>query len=357
MTTRQDRILSAEWGEVNGRVVRCFTLTNAGGIALRLTDLGASLVGLALSDRQGRAAAVVLGFETPQEYFSGTTYFGATVGRYGNRIRRGSFRLDGREFSLARNEGANHLHGGTLGFDKRLWAAVIDPEANAVHFHLVSPDEEDGYPGRLDAQTSYHLGDDDTLRIEMTASVTRPCPVNLVHHSYWNLAGHDSGPVVGHEIQIHADLYTPVDDELLPTGEILSVSRTPFDFRTPKLIGLDIDAVANSGAGRMHGVGGGYDHNFVLRGEDGAMRTAIRVRDPSSGRGFELATNQPGMHLYTGGYLEGTRGKTLARYPRFGGFTLETQKFPDSPNVPHFPTARVEPGTDYRHVMVFQFFR
>ena len=348
-------IRTAAWGHLADDDVQKFTLVNGNDMEVEVSNLGATLTRLVLPDRDGNAKDVVLGFDTPEEYRAAGTYFGATVGRYGNRIRRGRFRMDGREFQLGCNEGANHLHGGSHAFDKRLWSAELRPAENEVRFRLCSVDGDEGYPGEMAAESAYRLGDDNTLRIEMRARVSRPCPVNMVHHTYWNLAGHDSGPVTDHEITLYADYYTPVDEELMPTGEILHASG-PFDFTSAKPIGRDIQAISNTGTGRISDVHGGYDHNFVLRDGDTALHPATLVRDPHSGRGFELLTSEPGVHFYTGGYLAGIRGKGGIEYGRFAGFTLETQKFPDSPNIRHFPSSRVDPGRDYRHVMEFRFF-
>jgi aldose 1-epimerase len=345
--------LVEHWGEHAGESVRLFTLSNNNGVTAKVSNLGATLQSLAVPDASGRAADIVLGFDTPQEYLGAGTYFGATVGRYGNRIRRGRFTQDGREYVLGCNEGANHLHGGFVGYDKRVWA-TNGGDGKSIRFGLVSPAGDEGYPGTLVVQTTYSLNDDNELTIEMTGSVSEPSPVNLVHHSYFNLAG--SGDVLGHEVEIAADFYTPADAELMPTGEIAPVGGTPFDFTRAKTIGRDIDkVVGNAGAGRLADGQGGYDHNWVLRGEGGRMREVVRARDPVSGRGFVLSTTEPGVHFYTGGYLAGVRGKGGTVYPKYAGFTLETQKFPDSPNIPHFPTSRVDPGAIYRHVMRFKF--
>ncbi|MCB1486761.1 MAG: galactose mutarotase [Bauldia sp.] len=347
-------IAKTTWGPVDGGDAERYTLKNRGGMEIEVATLGATLTKVIMPDSQGNLADIVLGFDKPEEYLSAGTYFGATVGRYGNRIRRGRFRMDGREYTLACNEGNNHLHGGDHAFDKRLWSAVAEPESNTVRFHLKSDDGDEGFPGKLTAESSYQLGDDDTLKIVMRASVSQPCPINMVHHTYWNLGGHASGPVTNHEIQFDADFYTPVDEELMPTGEILGVAGSPFDFTSPKRIGRDISDIENAGAGR---VGGGYDHNLVLRGTYDGLYRVVRAQDPASGRGFELYTTEPGVQFYSGGYLEGIHGKDGTTYKRFAGFTLETQKFPDSPNIAHFPTTRVDPGSVYEHVMEFRFFR
>jgi aldose 1-epimerase len=345
------------WGELDeGRHVKVFGLTNAAGTEVWVSELGATLTNLLFADRSGRRDDIVLGFASPREQVGGQTYFGATVGRYGNRIRRGRFSLDGEEYQLARNEGENHLHGGGSGFDKKIWLAMDAPE-DTLRFGLVSRDGDEGFPGDLIADVAFRLGEDDTLHITMTASVSKPCPVNMVHHSYWNLAGHASGTVLNQQLQILADFYTPADEKLLLTGEIKAVVGTPYDFTEPKLIGRDTDRVVNDGAGRTSGARSGFDHNWVLRGERGRLRPVVRALDPVSGRGFELSTTEPGVHFYHGGYLDGVRGKDSVIYPAHAGFTLETQLFPDSPNIPHFPSARLDPGQIYSHQMAFQFSR
>jgi aldose 1-epimerase len=342
-----------QWGELNGEPIRLFTLANNNGIVARISNLGATLQSLVVPDSRGQPADVVLGYDRPEDYLSGGAYFGATVGRYGNRIRAGRFTLDDVEYQLACNEGKNHLHGGVNGYDKRLWAAA-GPDGNTVRFGLVSPDGDEGYPGTLVAEVSYSLDDDNTFTIAMLATVSRPSPVNLVHHSYFNLAG--EGTVLGHEIEIAADFYTPVDADLIPTGEIVAVVGTPFDFNSAKPVGQGIDRIDNYGAGKSAGERFGFDHNWVLRGQSGHLRPAVTLREPTSGRGFELSTTEPGTQFYAGGYLDGVAGKQGAVYPKYGGLALETQKFPASPNIPHLPTSRVDPGVLYRHVCQYRFF-
>lgn len=356
MPTHGRTIEARHWGAATGGEAFTFTLTNGNGFEAHVSNLGATLTKFIMPDARGNRRDIVLGFDTPEQYLAAGTYFGATVGRYGNRIRRGRFRLHGGAYTLACNEGANHLHGGTRAFDKRLWSATPRRGDNAVHFALHSPDGDEGFPGEMMAESVYRLGDDNTFRIELRATVTRHCPVNMVHHTYWNLGGHDSGAVTAHEMQIHADYYTPVDDELMPTGEILKASG-PYDFSAAKPIGRDIEAISNGGAGRISDIGGGYDHNFVIRDSDEPLHPVVSVRDPVSGRAFDLLSSEPGVHFYTGGYLAGVRGKEDFAYDRFAGFTLETQKFPDSPNIPHFPSATILPGQTYLHVMEFRFFQ
>lgn len=345
------------WANLDGQEISLFALTNSRGASLVLTDFGAAAVQMNMPSPAGEIADVILGFDGVAEYKETPTYFGATVGRFGNRIRRGRFVLDGVGCQVSTNEGANHLHGGLKGFDKRIWSADFGLAGNSVSFGLVSPHGDEGFPGTLALTSTYTLTDDNCVRIEMRATTDRPTVCNIVHHSYFNLAGQGSGTVLDQELQILADFYTPVDDELVITGEVLKVAGTPFDFREPRVIGGRIGEIANAGAGRLAGGVGGYDHNWCLRGEPGRLRPVLRARDVASGRGFELHTTEPGVHFYTGGYLgEGVVGKGGRPYCKFAGFTLETQKFPDAPNLSHVPQARLDPGETYDHVMEFRFF-
>lgn len=315
-----------------------------------LTDLGARLLQLHVPDRDGIRADVVLGRPNLPATFSDPHYMGSTAGRYAGRIRDGVFTLDGRTHRLARNEGTNHLHGGLRGFDKHVWSTALHGD-NAVTFTRVSPDGEEGFPGTLIAGVTYRL-DGPTLTIAMTATTDAPTAVRLVHHSYWNLAGHDSGSVLDHVLRLDSGHYVAVDDALLPTGEVLAVDATPFDFRAPKTIGQDNARVHNTGAGRVSG-SGGYDHVWVL---DGAgMRVVGTLTDPPSGRRLQLATDQPGLALYAGGYLGGADAKGGGTYERFAGLTLETTGFPDDINVPHFPSPVLRAGETYAHQLRLTF--
>jgi len=273
---------------------------------------------------------------------------GATCGRYASRIRDSAFWLDGRRWQLSANEGPHHAHGGRAGFDRKLWRARAEPAANAVVFEHVAPDGDEGYPGELAASVAYRLTDDDVLAIDFEARASAPTVVNLVHHSYWNLGGHGAGDVLGHELAIDSDFYLPIDAALVPTGEVAKVDGTPFDFRTAKRIGRDIAAVPTAA--------GGFDHNWCLRGPADALRRALTLADPGSGRGFELWTTAPGVQVYTGGHFrDPVIGKQGARYAQYAGVALETQRFPDAPNLPHFPACRLDPGDVYRQRMEFRF--
>jgi len=335
-------------GEVEGRAVRAFTISNRKGLTARIMELGATLLELHVPDRQGQLADIALGEQDMAAYLVSHNYFGATCGRYGNRIGRGYLVLDGNGYQLSCNEGRNHLHGGVQGFDKHLWTGQAAADGRSVAFSYRSADGEEGFPGNLDATVVYSLDEEDRLILEMTAESDRPTVCNLAHHSYWNLGGHAAGEVLAHELTLDADFYTPVDAELIPTGEIRKVAETAMDFRQAKPLGRDIAAVQGTV---------GYDHSFVLRGAAGALKRAARLYHPASGRGFDLHTTEPAVQLYTAGHFDGrTKGKGGQAYPRFGGVALETQHFPDAPNHGHFLPTRLDPGQRYRHRMEFRFF-
>ena len=334
----------------DGREVHIFTLTNAHGIRARIMNYGATVVSLEVPDRDGKTADIVLGHDSLEGYLEASPYFGCIVGRYGNRIAKGSFNLDGKEYTLAVNNGENHLHGGLKGFDKRLWTTETlthEGEVGAVGVKLtyVSENGEEGYPGNLTATVSYTLTDDNVLKINYAAETDRATPVNLTHHGYFNLSGQGTGDILGLELMLNADHFTPVDEGLIPTGESRPVTDTPWDFTAAKPIGRDIDQVA-----------GGYDHNFVLRGETGTKKPAARLYDPVSGRIMEIHTTEPGIQFYTGNFLDGTiTGKDLRVYQKHYGLCLETQHYPDSPNQPGFPTTILRPGETYKTQTVFIF--
>ncbi len=336
--------MTEDYGTLDGQPVQAVTL-ESGPLRARLITYGARLTELWTPDRHGTQADIVLGHDTLDQYRATTTYFGATAGRYANRIRQGRFRLHGEDHQLDRNEGANHLHGGREGIDRHVWT-LADHSSTWATMTLASPDGDMGYPGRLDMSVTYELTDDQ-LRITMAATTDRPTIANLVHHSYFNLGGHASGDVLGHELRLDAPFFTPVDGELLTTGEVRSVQGTPFDFTAPKPIGRDIAQVLN---------GAGYDHNWCLAGAGDDLRLAAEIHEPTTGRRMTLHTNEPGVQVYAGGYLSPeVIGKGGTPYDRFAGFTLETQRFPGSPNHAHFPSATLLPGDTYRHEMVFGF--
>jgi len=334
----------------DGAAVDIYTLTNkASGIEARVMTYGATLVSLRLPDRKGEFADVNLGFDNLEGYLGTHPYFGVIVGRYANRIAKGRFSLDGVEYTLARNNNGNSLHGGLKGFDKVVWKAEPVQSADRVGVKLtyLSKDMEEGYPGNLSVTVVYTLTNADELSIGYEAETDKKTPVNLTNHAYWNLKGEGNGDVLGHVLRLEADSYTAVDSaaNLIPTGEISSVAGTPFDFTAPYAIGE-----------RIAQVEGGYDHNFVLRG-GGALALAARVEEPESGRAMEIYTDQPAIQLYTGNFLDGTVvGKGGKAYQKHYAFCLETQHFPDSPNHPNFPSTILEPGQKYRTVTVHKFF-
>jgi aldose 1-epimerase len=343
------------WGRLpDGTAPTLYTLRNAHGLRADISNYGAIVTRLLVPDRQGAMADVVLGYDSLADYLKGSPYFGAIVGRYGNRIAKATFTLDGVRYTLAANNGPNALHGGLKGFDKVVWQAepYADSTEAGLRLHYVSPDGEEGYPGRLDVSVTYALTNDDALRIDYRLTTDHPTVQNVTHHSYFNLAGHAAGAILGQELMLDADRFTPVDSMLIPTGELRSVAGTPFDFRTPTAIGARI--AADDEQLRM---AGGYDHNFVLSGPVGALRVVGRVRDPLSGRVMEISTTEPGIQFYSGNFLDGSNvGKGGARYEHRAGFCLETQHFPDSPNHPDFPSAVLRPGEEYRSTTVYRFF-
>jgi aldose 1-epimerase len=336
----------------DGQDVTAFALTNARGVEIRLIDYGATVVSLRVPDRQGRFDDVVLGYDTLDGYLTASPFFGAIVGRYGNRIAQSRFVLDGKAYTLAANDGPHHLHGGRKGFDKVMWKGeVLEPrDGVGVAFTYTSRDGEEGYPGTLETRVTYTLTDRNELVLEYSATTDRATPVNLTHHSYFNLAGEGNGDVLGHLLTIHADRYLPVDGTRIPTGVLAPVAGTPFDFRNPVAMGARIDQ-----AHEQLKNGPGYDHTFVL-GEGKTLRHAARVVEPRSGRTLDVHTTEPGLQLYSGNFLDGTIvGKSGRPYVRRSGFCLETQHFPDSPNQPAFPSTVLRPGAEYRTKTVYTF--
>ncbi|HEX6559040.1 MAG TPA: aldose epimerase family protein [Longimicrobiales bacterium] len=337
----------------DGRAIDSYTLRNAHGIEMRVTNYGGVITSLKTPDRSGRLDDIVLGFDSLAPYLAGTPYFGAIIGRYGNRIANGTFQLDGQTYTLAKNNGPNHLHGGVRGFDKVVWTAEPFERAaeRGLIFRYTSPDGEEGYPGTLNATVTYTLNDNDQLVVEYHATTDKATPVNLTQHSYFNLAGAGNGDILKHELMIAASRFTPVDSTLIPTGQIVSVEGTPFDFRSPTAIGARI----NNADPQLKN-GGGYDHNFVLDRKGRDLELAARVTEPTTGRTLEIRTTEPGIQFYSGNFLDGTiKGKAGKVYPYRGGFCLETQHYPDSPNQPSFPSTILHPGEEYRTRTVFTF--
>jgi len=332
------------FGTHGGAPVPGFAVRNQHGVTLKVVAYGARLTELHVPDARGYIADIVLGFDTLNEYRASDAYMGATCGRYGSRIRDAAFVLAGRTVRVSRNEGAHHAHGGHEGFDRKVWHACADALANEVLFTHHSPDGDEGYPGALTATTSYRLTDANVLEIVMRAQSDRATVVNLVHHTYWNLAGHVAGDILAHRLQMPANFYTPIDADLVPTGEVRSVTGTPFDFREEKAIGQDLAALAT--------VSGGYDHNWCTQGTGNELRKCAGLHDPTSGRAFELHATVPGVQCYTAGHLSNAvRGKGGSRYGQYAGIALETQGFPDAPNLGHFPSAQLLPGQTYEHRM------
>jgi aldose 1-epimerase len=337
----------------DGQPVDLYTLSNASGMEVAITNYGGTLVSVKVPDRNGKLADVVLGFDNFEGYLNNTPFFGVIVGRYGNRIAKARFTLDGHEYHLAANDNGNTLHGGLKGFDKQVWKArdVSTKEVPALELTYLSRDGEEGYPGNLTATVTYSLTPKNELKIDYAATTDKPTVLNLTNHSYFNLAGQGAGDALSHLIMINADRFTPVDSTLIPTGEWKSVAGTPLDFRQPTAIGARIDA-----ADQQIQFGRGYDHNFVLNRKDNGLVLAARVTDPSSGRVLEVLTTQPGVQFYTANFLDGTvRGKGGNAYPRRSAFCLETQHFPDSPNQAGFPTAVLRPGEHFHSTTVFRF--
>jgi aldose 1-epimerase len=334
----------------DGTPVDLYVLTNAKGMTTKVTNYGAILTELDVPDRDGKFADVVLGFDDLKGYLGTHPYFGATVGRVANRIAKGKFTLKGKTYHLAVNNGPNALHGGKKGFDKVVWKAepLRAADGAAVKFTYRSPDGEEGYPGNLTASVTYTLTDDNELKIDYRAMTDQATPVNLTNHSYFTLAGPASGDVLGHEVMLAADRYTPVDDTLIPTGEIKSVKGTPLDFTQSTRIGARI--------AQVKGDPGGYDHNFVLKKEGKELALAARVYEPRTGRVLEMFTTEPGVQFYTGNFLDGSiRGKGGVVYKKHQGFCLEAQHFPDSVNHASFPSVILEPGKTYTQTTVYKF--
>lgn len=336
--------------------IKLYKLRNAKGMEVHITNYGAIITAILVPDRNGKLGDVALGYHRLEDYLNAPDkpYFGAVVGRYGNRIAGGQFTIDGRTYSLAKNNGPNALHGGNLGFDKVVWEATqrSDAEQSQVVLKYTSRDGEEGYPGNLQVQVTYTLNAANQIVVDYVATTDQATPVNLTQHTYFNLRGEGNGDILGHELMLNAATFTPVDETLIPTGELAPVTGTPFDFQTAKPIGRDIgkdDAQLK--------IGGGYDHNFVLKpGAAGQLNLAAEVYEPESGRVLTVHTSEPGIQFYCGNFLDGRlRGKSGQPYVNRGGFCLETQHFPDSPNQPNFPSTLLRPGETYETRTVFSF--
>ena len=348
------RISSSDFGTTpEGDHVQIYTLVNSTGIEVRAITYGAIIVSLSIPDRTGRFEDIVLGFDSLEGYLSVHPFFGTLVGRYAGRIAKGLFTLDGVQYRLALNNGENHAHGGIQGFDKVVWKHRAFEESTGVGLILeyTSRDGEEGYPGTMQVQVTYTLNEENELICDYLATSDKATPVNLTQHSYFNLAGQNSGNILSQLMELNADYFTPVDDQLIPTGEIRAVKDTPLDFRTEMPIGARIDS-----RDEQLKLAGGYDHNFILNREGDGLLLAARVRDPVSGRAMEVYTTEPGIQFYTGNFLDGSlTGKGGRIYSQRAGFCLETQHYPDSPNKPGFPSTILRPGQTYRSRTVYRF--
>jgi aldose 1-epimerase len=340
-------IQRSDWGKTrDGIPVDLYTLTNAHGAKIKVSTYGAILNQVIVPDRDGRLGDVALGFETLAEYQAGSPFFGATVGRVANRVAKGHFELNGQSYQLAINNGPNTLHGGNVGFDKKVWKAepLMEGDEPAVRFNYVSPDGEENFPGTLNVTVTYTLTNDNAVRIEYHATTDKETIVNLTNHSYWNLSAFRSPTILDERLALFADRYTPADDTLIPTGQIVSVHGTPYDFTSPHVIGQRIEQV------------NGYDTNYVVNGSVGELRPCARAEDPTTGRVMEVSTTEPGVQLYTANFLDGTlTGIGGHQYVKHAGFCLEAQDFPDAINHPNFPSPILKPGQVYKQTTVYKF--
>lgn len=338
-------IEQADWGEADGKKVYLYTLTNKNGVQVKISNYGGLVTSFVTPDKSGATSSIVLGFEDLESYKAKSPFFGATVGRYGNRISDGKFTLDGKTYTLAKNNGKNSLHGGKKGFDKVVWdVAPIDHATPSLTISYLSNDGEEGFPGNLKVSVKFSLSNDDELSIEYNAETDKATPVNLTNHSYWNLTGNPQNTILDHSLMIDADKYTPVDSTLIPTGELRPVQGTPFDFRTPHKVGE-----------RINSVPGGYDHNFVLNHQMGSLDKIAELTDSTSGRKLEVYTTEPGVQFYSGNFLDGSiKTSNGTPIPKHGALCLETQHFPDSPNKPQFPSTILRPGEKYHTVTKYK---
>lgn len=345
---KESNVKSEPFGTLpDGTKITQYTLRNGDGISVSIINYGGILTEVNVPGRDGKTANVTLGFDKLDGYLGPDPYFGALVGRYGNRIAKGKFTLEGKTYTLATNNGENHLHGGKVGFNDRVWKAepVATSQSPALKLTYVSEDGEEGYPGELTSHVTYTLNDENELRIEYEATTTAATPINLTNHAYWNLAGEGSGTILDHTVTLQCDKYLPVDETLIPTGELKSVKGTPMDFTSPHKIG---ERIAQTGGDPV-----GYDHCYVVNGEAGKLRPAAKVVDEKSGRVMEVSTTEPGIQFYTGNFLDGSSAN--GNYPKNGGFCLEAQVFPNSPNTPSFPNSILRPGETYRQTTVHKF--
>lgn len=341
-------ITKAPFGTVNGKEVSLYTLTNANGLVMKVTNYGAIVTAFHVPDKSNKMTDIVCGYDNLDGYLKGAPYFGATVGRVANRIRNGHFTLDGKSYQLATNNPPNHLHGGNKGFDKVVWEAetISSSDGPAIRFTYVSKDGEEGYPGTLTATVTHTLTNKNEFRVEMEATTDQATVVNLAHHSYWNLGGHSSGTILDHELTLFADSYTPGSP--ISDGPATSVKGTAFDFTAAKRIGKDIQAVGGSPVG--------YDHNWLVNGDPNTLRPIARLKDTASGRVMTIHANQPGVQFYSGNFLDGSITGKGATYPQYAALCLETQKVPNSINSPERrQDVILQPGQTYQHTMIHRF--
>ena len=349
-----ERITREPFGKApDGTPVELFTLKNKNGIQVQITNYGGIITTLKVPDNQGKVDDVVLGYYSLDKYIEKSPSFGCLIGRFGNRIAKGKFSLDGMEYELAINNGPNHLHGGKIGFDKRVWEPQTIEEENSagLKLHYLSHHMEEGYPGNLDVEATYWLNDQNELKLEFKAVTDKKTILNLTHHSYFNLNGHNAGDILDHQVKFNADRIVAIDSTSIPTGDLMKVKGTPFDFTEFKSISRDIKAdhpqIKN---------GNGYDHSFVINGKTGELRLACTVKEPDSGRILEVWTTEPAVQFYTANFLDGSIiGKDQAVYEKRNGFCLEAQHFPDSPNHPDFPTTVLNPGETYSQTTIYKF--
>jgi aldose 1-epimerase len=346
-TTMKSSITEQPFGTYEGETITKYTLTNAGGMQVGILNYGGTITDIITGDKAGNKGNVVLGFDSLSGYLQkGNPYFGSLIGRYGNRIANGKFTLDGKEYTLAGNNGGNSLHGGNKGYDKVVWKAEKLPGDSSLQLTYLSKDGEEGYPGNLDIKVVYTLGADNGLKIDYTAITDKATPVNLTNHAYYNLSAGSDSTILGHELILYADKFTEVNDNLIPTGKLPDVKGGPMDFTSSKMIGKEIGQVK-----------GGYDHNWILVKKGNELGKAAELSDPTSGRVMEVWTTEPGIQFYSGNFLNGilTNTRNGASYVKHAGLCLETQHYPDSPNQPSFPTTILKPGETYRQTTIYKF--
>ncbi len=349
--TSSSTIQKEEFGKTAaGETVNLYTIKNANGIELKVTEFGATLVSLKLPDKNGNFEDIILGYDNLEGYINDASYLGVTAGRYANRIAKGKFTLEGKEYTLATNDGENHLHGGVEGFGKKVWKGEEIKEDNAigVKFTYLSKDGEEGYPGNLDNTVKYILNDNNELKIVLKSKTDKATPVNLTNHAYFNLKGEGNGTILGHKLELNAKEYTPVDNGLIPTGEIKSVEGTPLDFPELEAIGSRIDKVDKK-------FSGGYDHNFIIIKSDEPLSMVCKVIEPESGRVMKIYATMPGSQFYSGNFLDGFKGKGGKVYNQHYAFCIEPQYYPDSPNKPNFPSCILNAGEEREEIILYKF--